>query len=298
MDMQKIALWLMFAAAPLLRADLVGEARALGSQGEFAKASASIQAFEKDRGQTPESILALSWLGRTALAQKKYDLADRFASETYQKAQTELKKRPLDREPSLPLALGASLEVQAQVLAAKSQRTEAVLLLETELKKYANTSVHARLRKNINLLSLEGKPAPRLEGVTLPTGKATVLFFWAHWCPDCRSEVPVLERLKKEFASKRVSFIGPTQKYGYIGSDENVKPAVELAHIEAIRRDFYSGLIPPPAPVSERNFLTYGVSTTPTLALVDQKGVVRLYHPGAMKYDELRSAIESVVGKP
>jgi len=296
--MNRIALVVMVATALQARAELVADVRAHGAQGEFDKAVSVILAYEKTQGQTPESILALSWLGRTALAQKRYDQAAGFATETYKKAQIELKKRSLDREPSLPLALGASLEVQAQVLAAKSQRTEAVLLLETELKKYTNTSIHARIRKNINLLSLEGKRAPKLEGATLLTGKPAVIFFWAHWCPDCRAEVPDLVRLKKEFSGKGLAFIGPTQKYGYIGSEDNVKPVVELAHIEMIRRDFYSELIPSPALVSEHNFLTYGVSTTPTIALVDQRGTVRLYHPGAMKYEELRAAIESVVGKP
>ena len=110
-------------------------------------------------------------------------------------------------------------------------------------------------------------------------------------------ELYFLPYLKKEFATKGLTFVGPTQKYGYIGSDDNVKPAVELAHIEQIRREYYSDLIPTPAPVSERNFLTYGVSSTPTVALVDGRGVVRLYHPGAMKYEELRAVIESVIGK-
>jgi thioredoxin-related protein len=35
-----------------------------------------------------------------------------------------------------------------------------------------------------------------------------------------------------------------------------------------------------PAAVSERNFEIYGVSTTPTLALIDSSGIHSLYHPG------------------
>jgi thiol-disulfide isomerase/thioredoxin len=170
-------------------------------------------------------------------------------------------------------------------------------MLDTQLRKYANTSIHARIRKNINLLSLEGKPAPALEGIALPKGKPALLFFWAHWCGDCREEAPILSRLKKEFGPRGLAFIGPTQKYGYIGADEHVPPKVEIPYIEKIRRDYFAAVVDAPAVVSERNFLTYGVSTTPTLVLVDQDRVVRLYHPGGMKYEELKSAIESMLGK-
>jgi len=279
-------------------ADLVTDVRAVATQGDYPKASAYIKAFEAQHGRTPESILALSWLGRTALAQKKYDLADRYAQDTYQEVQKELKKRPLDREPKLPLALGASLEVQSQVMASQGQRTEAVSMLETELRKYASTSIHARISKNINLISLEGKPAPALEGVSLPKGKPALLFFWAHWCKDCRAEAPILAQLKKEFGPKGLVLIGPTQKYGYIGSDNNVPPSVEVPYIEKIRKQYYAQVVDGPATVSERNFLTYGVSTTPTLALVDRHGVVRMYHPGGMKYEELRASVKGLLQQP
>jgi hypothetical protein len=92
--------------------DLVAIVRALAAQGQLSKASDCIHAYEAQHGQSPESILALSWLGRDALARKKYDLADQYAQETYKKAQQELRKRPLDREPDLPLALGASIEIR------------------------------------------------------------------------------------------------------------------------------------------------------------------------------------------
>jgi thiol-disulfide isomerase/thioredoxin len=296
--MLKFAFTLALAALACSAADLVGDVRSSAEQSDFTRANGCIRSYEAQRGQTPESILALSWMARTALAQKKYDQADRYAQDTYQRVQKELKKRPLDREPDLPLALGASIEVQAQVLAAKSQRTEAVSMLEVELKKYSATSIHARIQKNINLLSLEGKPAPPLKGVSLPKGKPALVFFWAHWCGDCRAEAPILAQLKKEYGPKGLVFVGPTQKYGYIGANENVPPGVELPYIEKIRQTYYSGVVDGPAVVSEQNFLNYGVSTTPTLALVDRRGIVRLYHPGELTHQELRSAIEGVLQRP
>jgi thiol-disulfide isomerase/thioredoxin len=278
--------------------DLVGDVRDAAGLNDYARARGYIQTYEAKSGQTPESLLALSWMARTALMQKNYDQADRYAQETYQRVQKELKKRPLDREPDLPLALGASVEVQAQVLAAKGRRTEAVSLLEEQLQKYSATSIHARIQKNINLLSLKGKTAPRLQAVSLPKGKPVLLFFWAHWCTDCRAEAPILAQLKNEFGPKGLVFIGPTQKYGYIGADENVPPGVELPYIEKIRKEFYSSVVDGPAAVSELNFLNYGVSTTPTLALLDRHSIVRLYHPGGMTYQELRSAIQDVLQTP
>src|SRR5579863_914567 len=293
--MLKIAFLLASAALACSAADLIADVRSAVEQSDFSRADGYIRSYEARRGQTPESILAVSWIARTALAQKKYDQADRYAQEAYQRAQNELKKRPLDREPDLPLALGASIEVQAQVLATKNQRTEAVSMLGAELKKYSATSIHARIQKNINLLSLVGKPAPPLQGVSLPTGKPALLFFWAHWCGDCRAEAPLLAQLKTEYGPKGLVLIGPTQKYGYIGADENVPSRIELPYIEKIRKEYYGGVVDGPAVVSEQNFQNYGVSTTPTLALVDRAGIVRLYHPGEMTYQELRSAIEGVL---
>jgi len=276
-------------------ADLVAEARVLAEQGDYAKAISYIQAQEAKYGQSPESILALSWLGRAALAQKKYDLADQYSQETYKKTEKELEKGPLDREPDLSLALGASLEVQGQVLVARGQRTEAIAMFETELRKYTGTPLAARIRKNINLLSLEGKIAPPLEGVDLPKGKPALLFFWAHWCGDCRAEAPILTQLRKEFGPRGLVFIGPTQKYGYIGSEASVSAPVEVAYIEAIRKQYFAAVVNSPAVVNQNNFLTYGVSTTPTVVLVDRGGIVRLYHPGGMKYAELKAAIEDII---
>ena len=74
-----------------------------------------------------------------------------------------MKHRPLDAEPDLPLALGASIEVTAQSLAARGRRSEAVAFLQQELRTWHATSMGLRIQKNLNLLTMEGRPAPALD---------------------------------------------------------------------------------------------------------------------------------------
>ncbi len=242
---------------------------------------------------TPDGLEAMSWMARGELARSNLDQAEKWAEETYRLAAAEWKKHPPGRDPNAPLALalGASIEVEGTVMAARGERSGAVAYLQGEIKKYYGTSIHARIQKDVNQLSLEGKPAPALAGMAIPKGKPALLFFWAHWCPDCKAEAADLRKLKAEFVPKGLVFLAPTQKYGYIAGGQDAAPEVETRYIEQVRRTFYSGLIDAPAVVNEENFRVWGASTTPTLALVDRNGIVRLYHPGAMPYAELRARI-------
>ena len=291
----KYILPIALITATAFAADLVPEVREAAARGDFQRALSYVHTYETQHGQTPELILALSWMGRDALGQKKYSNAEAYAQETYKRSLDELKKRPLDRESDLPLALGAAIEVQAQVLAARGQRGEAVAYLRAQLDRFLATSIHARIQKNINLLSLEGKQAPALKGTALPSGRPALIFFWAHWCGDCRAEADTLARLKREYGPRGLVLIGPTQKYGYVAGGEDAPANVEVQYIEQIRKQYYAAVIDGPAVVDEQNFLTYGVSTTPTLVLADRRGIVRLYHPGAMSYDELHRRIEPLL---
>jgi thiol-disulfide isomerase/thioredoxin len=286
---------LLLIAAGLASANIVMDVRAAIGRNNFAGAAQMLDSYRSSVGVTPEWLEALSWMARGELAAKNFDAADKYAEQTYQLSTAALKNRHLDQEPSLRLALGASIEVEADVLAARNQRSEAVSYLKDQLKTFYATSIRARIQKNLNLLTLEGKPAPMLQNVALPKGKPALIFFWAHWCTDCKAEAPILARVLAEFGPKGLTLVAPTQKYGYIGAGEDAPPDVELRYIEQIRRERYADIITAPAPVSEENFRRYGASTTPTLVLVDRAGIVRLYHPGAMPYEELRAAVESVV---
>lgn len=285
-------------------AGIVTDVQTAMSHGNFPQAEAMIQSYRAQRGVTPEFLEALSWVARGDLITRQFDKADANAKEAEKLAVQALATRPLDAEPHLPLALGAAIEVQAQVLTANGDRTAALALLRKDLMTYRTTSIRTRIQKNINLLTLEGKPAPALESreflgakpkpLAALRGKPVLLFFWAHWCPDCKQEEHILAALTREFASKGLVLIAPTQRYGYVANGDEAGPADELKYIEQIRHQYYADLLSVPAPVSEANFRNYGASTTPTLVLIDRAGIVRLYHPGAMTIDELRAALNRV----
>jgi thiol-disulfide isomerase/thioredoxin len=275
-------------------AKLVDDVVGALQHGDFPKAEGYIRGYRASHGNDPEALEAMSWMGRASLNLKRFDQADSYAQETYRLSTAALTKRRLDQEPHLPLALGAAIEVEAGVLAGRGQRAEAIAYLREQLKTYYTTSIRARIQKNVNLLTLEGKPAPPLERVTMPKGQPVLLFFWAHWCADCHVEVPMLTQLKAEFGSKGLAMVGPTQTYGYVAGGQEAPPAAETNYIEQVRQRYYANLFAAPAAVSSANFLKYGASTVPTLVLVDRAGIVRLYHPGAMSYAELRPQVEKL----
>jgi thiol-disulfide isomerase/thioredoxin len=286
-------------------AGVVDDVRLALARNSFSAAESALSSYRSQQGVTPEYLDAYSWMGRAALDSGRYDQAAAYAKQTQDMVVEQLKRGPLDADPHLPIALGAAIEVRSQVLAARGQRTQAVVLLQSALRTYGSTSIHDRLQKNLNLLSLQGKPAPTLKadellGAKLPLpaqlkGSPVLLFFWAHWCGDCKAEAPIITQLRSEFAGKGLQIIGPTRLYGYTAQVEHASAGDELQYIDAVRHRFYSGLLDMPVPISKYNFDTYGASTTPTLVLLDREGKVAWYHPGAAMYGELRGEIEKVV---
>ena len=294
--------------APLASAatgNLVTDVRALIERQDFSAAEKQVAEYRARAGRSVEVAEAVSWLGRGALASGQLDRAERYAAEARKLSLGLMRTRPLDAEKHLPLAFGASIEVHAQVLAARGERSEAVAFLQGELAAYGNTSIHERLRKNINLLSLEGKPAPPLaadrwlDGKAVPLtalrGRPVLLFLWAHWCGDCKAMAPVVAALRQQYSGLAV--VGPTRLYGYVGGGMDASPTEEVQYIGEVRGRYYGSLAGMPVPVGTSIFRSYGVSTTPTLVLIDRAGIVRLYHPGAMSQDELAARVEPLLGR-
>jgi thiol-disulfide isomerase/thioredoxin len=298
------ALWLVaFAAGP----DLVTLVQDALNANALPAAERVVRQYRTSRGVTPELAAAVSWLGRGSLAAKDYAQAEQYAAQAREMALGFLTHQPLDRDPLLPLALGASIEVRAQALAAQGRRAEAVAFLREQLNLYGRTSMAERIQKNMNLLGMEGKRGPVLRATDWvsggpgsggsPAGHPTLLFFWAHWCPDCKAEAPILGRLLKKYGAKGFAMVAPTKYYGYVAGGEDAVQVLEKRYIGEVWRQYYSMLGNVPVPVSAAGFSAYGASTTPTLVLLDAAGIVRMYHPGAMPENELAARIEAVLAR-
>lgn len=274
-------------------------------QGDLQSAEAMVRQYRKLYGDTPEALDAFSWLARGELVNGHADQALKDAEEIERISRASLATRKLDSEPYLPLALGTAYEVQAEALYHNGKRAEALQVLQAALKTWQGTSLVDRLQKNINLMTLQGRPMPALretdwigtkpKPVSLQRGKVLLLFFWAHWCADCKAEAPVIAKLAGEFEPKGLVVIAPTRLYGYTAQEENAPPATERPFIEKVYQRYYSKIPNAQVPVDAGNFQRFGASTTPTIVLVDRQGIVRLYNPGVMDEAALRAAIEPLL---
>jgi thiol-disulfide isomerase/thioredoxin len=290
------------SAAPA-RADIVVDVRGACAAHNLAAADREIQSYRSSKGVTPEMLEALSWLARGALDEKQVDRADKYATETY-RLSMDLLKREGQGDASIVTALGAAIEVHAQALAAHGQRGEAITYLNGEAATWTGSPIAARIQKNLNLLALEGKPAPPLDvshwlgaqpkPLGALKGHPVLLFFWAHWCGDCKAEVPILARLMEAYGPQGLVLVGPTQLYGYTPAGD-AAPDAETRYTDQVRRQFYAALGNMAVPLSAENFARYGCSTTPTIVFLDSAGIVRLYHPGAMTYEALASQVKRVL---
>ncbi len=292
---------------------LVGQSRSLVSEmsdlawtEEVDRARAILEARRVDSEQpTAEWLAAVSWQARGASFAERWDLAERYASEAYEGSLELMKERPLDAERFLPTALGAGIEVLGHTYDAQGDRARAVTFLSAARQEFAGTSIETRIQKNFLLLSLEGKPFPALEvddylGLQPPTpddlkDKVVLFFFWAHWCPDCKRQEPVLRALYEEYHDRGLVIVGPTQLYGFISRGQTATPEEELAYLNGD----YTAQFPIPSwmgvPISTNNFLNFGVSTTPTLVLVDRDGIVQRYNPGDLSQEALAALIEPLL---
>ena len=126
----------------------------------------------------------------------------------------------------------------------------------TELPQKLNLTVYARGTKppEFNGSTADGRTA----SLASLRGKVVLLNFWATWCQECRSEMPLFERLHRELTAQGLNVIGINAREGTAAIRAYTK---ELGVTFPVVLD----------PKGEIN-ATYGVVGLPTTFLIGRDG--------------------------
>ena len=287
----------LFMAAPAPAQELTRAIRSKLSAGDLRTGEALAEDWKRDHGEDAEYFDGVGWLARGAHLLAQHDKALEYVKLLRDRI-------PLDSTEHLN-ALGAAIEVEGRVILARQGRGAALLFFDRELARVQDVALRSRIVKNVDLITLEGSLAPELDfssslgpapkNLAALRGKPVVLFFWAHWCGDCRAQAPAVARLAAKYAPRGVAFIAPTRLYGTGKESKPATPEVERAHIAAVLAESYPGFESIAVPIDEAGMVRYGASATPTFALIDRKGIVRLYTPTRMTEAELERWIEQLL---
>jgi thiol-disulfide isomerase/thioredoxin len=125
------------------------------------------------------------------------------------------------------------------------------------------------------LKSLEGEQVALNE----VRGKPIVLDFWASWCPPCRAELPLIEKLRTEFDGQ-VAFYGVNDEETSAAKNFVKKNGYNLTTLLDSKRQVHR---------------LYGVNAIPTVLVIDAQGVIRTQFVGGRSEQQLRKAIQSAL---
>ena len=104
-------------------------------------------------------------------------------------------------------------------------------------------------------------------------GKVIYLDFWASWCAPCHISIPLLNKLRNEYAEQGLPF-----EVIAINVDSNPEDGMDFLRDVPVE---YVVLSDPEGNTPSQ----YGLKAMPTAYLVDQTGTVRLVHSGFKRSD-------------
>jgi thiol-disulfide isomerase/thioredoxin len=269
------------------------------SAGDLASPIAMAEDYKKETGVDEEYLNAIGWIARGAEMLGQPQLAREMVAELHREIPKET--------PKYLTPYGAAIEVEGRLIDAKDGHGAAIRYFENQLARATAPSLRSRIRKNINLLSMEGQSAPILSGTeavgtpvpSLPSlrGKPVLLFLFAEWCGDCKGQAPTLARIWEKYKPQGLAMIAATRLYSTPTDEKPMTPDEEKAKVAKVWSESYKGLEDIPIAVGTDMMVRYGASATPTFVLIDRKGIVRLYAPTRLSEKELSRRIEEVLAE-
>jgi thiol-disulfide isomerase/thioredoxin len=275
---------------PLHAADLVRGVRSKISAGDLATGIAQVEDYRREHGVDAEYLDAIGWLARGAQLLGQPERARQYVAE--------LQREIPEEKTGYITPYGAAIEVEGRLLAATDGRGAAIRYFEAQLAKAKAPELRSRISKDINMLALEGQQAPELEGRQLAAlrGKPVLLFFFAEWCGDCKGQAPSLARVWEKYRG-RIGMVAVTRLYGG-PSEKPLTPDEEKAQVDKVWKETYGPMADVPVVISTESMVRYGGSATPTFALLDRRGIVRLYTPTRLSETELSRRIDELLAEP
>ena len=110
------------------------------------------------------------------------------------------------------------------------------------------------------------------------SGKVIIVDFWATWCPPCVEMLPVLSKLHRNFSDKGLVVLGVSMDRDGLGAlgtfvHENMIPYKVLLGNDKVSRSFG------------------GISTIPTLFIIDREGRMVRKLIGYHSYGQLKDQV-------
>ena len=103
-----------------------------------------------------------------------------------------------------------------------------------------------------------------------------LLDFWASWCPPCRAELPLIEKIHKEFKNRGLVVIGINNEGRGVARDFCRANNYTFQTVEDARHEVF-GLC--------------DIEVIPTLFVIDTEGEVSAHYVGMQSEEEMRLAL-------
>lgn len=141
----------------------------------------------------------------------------------------------------------------------------------------------------------QGQPAPKLSGKDMYSGrevslqdmqgKPTLVAVWAHWCPHCQKEMPIIQQVSQEQAAD-FNFLTVTTAAGQQPAQAQYATPATFMQTQGIT-------IPTLRDDGTKAMQALGVQGFPTLLMVDADGKLVGKASGEMPKDQLLSFMQN-----
>jgi peroxiredoxin len=147
--------------------------------------------------------------------------------------------------------------------------------LRSQLQDQAQATSVGKQAPEFTLTSVGGKEV-KLSDLQ---GKVVLLDFWATWCTPCRSEMPIIELLHRQFKDKGLVVLGVDDEDASTQNDFLEKSGFSFVSLVEARKQ-----------VSNQ----FHVGGIPTTVLIDQQGTIKAFDVGETSFESLRDNLRKI----